>query len=432
MKNGIKNTVTILNSGLAHKGKFAAADQAIISIANFSASILLTTMVLPTELGAYMLGFLAIYFVRAIQDGLIVQPLTAYGAGKTMQEFKPYFTAASIHQAALSIVVSVAAALLGWILTQFGNDTLGPTIFVLWFSFFTWQWQEFFRRAFYTRGEVHKAMWVSFGATVIRLAFIVVLSKFAQVTGLTGINAIGWGSLLGACLGLLLAKDYFSIDYQDIFEVWLNNWKFGRWILGASLVDWIVVDLYPILVAGMISFAATGAYQTLQNLVAPIHVLLRAMDNFVTPILAKAYDQSGVGKVNKTLKMIFILGGIPVIGLLVIVIAFTPQFLFLLKGDTYLPYAGGIYPMAVFYLFLFVNRPFQMVLRAVRQGKQVFWANVFAAISIFTAGIWLINVWGLYGAIGGQALNAIIISVFSYFAWKKFVSKAIKREKSFG
>lgn len=423
MKNGLKNALIALKNKLSIKSQYAAIDQAIISIANFSASIILTAIVSPTELGIYMIGFLAIYFVRAVQDGVIVQPLTAFGAGKEMDAFKAYFSAAAIHQTCLTLLTSVVAVLLGWALTRWGNETLGSALYVLWFGFFTWQWQEFFRRAFYTRGEVNKAMWVSLIANVIRLVFLIVLSRFITITGLTGINAIGLGSLFGALVGLLLAKNYFTRTFQDILEVWRSNWKFGRWILGASLVDWVVVDLYPILVAGMISFAATGAYQTLQNLVAPIHVLLRAMDNFVTPILAKTYDRSGIDKVDITLRQIFLFAGIPVVGLLVIVLIFTPQFLYLLKGDTYLPYANGIYPMAIFYLFLFINRPFQMVLRAVRQGKQVFWANVLAAVSIFTVGLLLINRWGLYGAIGGQALNAIIISVFSYAAWKGFVRR---------
>ncbi len=421
MKTGFKNTLNLLNTRFANNGKFAAIDQGVISAANFAASILLTALVSPTELGAYVIGFLAIYFVRAIQNGIIVQPLNTYGAGKSTDTFKAYFTAAAIHQLILSTLTAIVSATLGWILTQLGNDTLGPTIFVLWFCFFTWQLQEFIRRAFYTRGEVHKAVWISLSANLVRLGLILVLSRLNQITGLTGLNAIGWGSLVASLIGLWLAKDYFTRQFQSPFEAWRENWQFGRWILGASLADWVVVDLYPIIVAGMISFAATGVYQTLQNLVAPIHVLLRAMDTFVTPILAKTFDQSGPAKVNRVLKLIYLVAGIPVIGLLVVVLIFTPQLLFLLKGDTYLPYAQGIYPMAFFYIFLFINRPLQMVFRAVRQGKQVFWANILAAASMFTVGIWLINRWGVYGAIGGQALNAIIISLVLFVAWRNYM-----------
>lgn len=416
-----------MNTKLANNGKFAAIDQGIISLANFGASILLTTLVSPSELGAYVIGFLAIYFVRAIQNGIIVQPLNTYGAGKDVSTFRGYFSAAAVHQLILSTLTAISAVGLGWILTKMGNDTLGPTVFVLWFAFFTWQIQEFIRRAFYTRGEVHKAVWVSLSANLVRIVLIVALSRMGQITGITGLNAIGWGSLFASLIGIWLARDYFTKDIQKPYQIFLENWRFGRWILGASLADWVVVDLYPIIMAGMISFAATGVYQTLQNLVAPIHVLLRAMDTFVTPIMAKAFDQSGPVKVQRTLKLIYLIAGVPVIGLLILVLIFTPQLLNLLKGDTYLPYANGIYLMAIFYIFLFINRPLQMVFRAIRQGKQVFWANVLAALSMFTVGIWLIKRWGVYGAIGGQVLNAIIISLVLLVAWVRFFRSSQKK-----
>jgi O-antigen/teichoic acid export membrane protein len=417
LKHALNKALDFINGRIANNGKFAAIDQAVISVANFLASILLAALVSPTELGVYVLGFLAIYFVRAVQNGIIVQPLNTYGAAKTEEEFKPYFSAIALQQMILSIMTALTAAIIGWILIQTGNDTLGPTIFVLWFSFFTWQLQELMRRAFYTRGEVHKAMWVSTCANLIRLGLILILASLRSISGITGLNAIGWGSLGGTILGLWLGRDYFTSKLQQPFSIWRENWQFGRWILGASVADWVVVDLYPIFMAGMISFAATGVYQALQNLVAPIHVLLRAVDTFATPILAKLFDQSGLDKINQALKRIYLLAAVPVVGLLILVLLFTPQLLTLLRGETYLAYADAIYIMVVFYLFLFINRPLQMAFRAIRQGKQIFWANVLAAISMFTIGFLLINRWGIYGGIGGQALNAFIISVVLLIAW---------------
>jgi len=423
LNKGIKETLKLITSRLANDGKFAAIDQGVISLSNFGASILLAAMVTPTELGAYVLGFLALYFIRAVQNGVIIQPLNTFGAGKSRDDFSAYFSSAAIHQLLLSTISTIAAAILGWILTKSGNDTLGPTIFVLWFSFFTWQMQEFFRRGFYTRGEVNKAVWISVASNVVRLGMIILVSRYGNISGLTGLNAIGWGAFAAALVGAWLSRGYFSKSFLNPLDTWRENWRFGRWILGASLADWVVVDLYPILMAGMISFAATGVYQTLQNLVAPIHVLLRAIDTFMTPVMAKAFDSSGLPKIKRMLRWVFLIAGVPVIGILVLVMFFTPQLLFLLKGETYLPYANGIYLMAVFYLFLFINRPLQMAFRAVRQGKQIFFANLLAMASMVGLGTWLINRWGLYGAIGGQALNAVIIGLFLLVAWIRFTRK---------
>jgi O-antigen/teichoic acid export membrane protein len=428
LQTGFRKTLNILKTKLANNGKFAALDQAVISLSNFGVSILLARLVSPTELGAYVTGFLAIYFVRAIQNGLVIQPLTALGAVKTGLAFKGYFTAVFIHQMILSSISAAGAALLGWVLTLRGNNVLGPTIFVLWLAFFSWQIQEYFRRAFYTRGDVHKALWISLAANVFRIGLMILLAQFREISGLTGLWAIGWGSLLAALLGVWLARGYFTRQFDHPWDLWMDNWRFGRWILGASLADWVVVDLYPILMAGLISFAAAGVYQTLQNLVAPIHVLLRAMDTYVTPIMAKTFDQQGLGKFKRNLRNVYWIAGLPVIGLLVLVLIFTPQLLFLLKGDTYLPYADGIYVMALYYFFLFVNRPLQMAFRAVQKGQQVFLANILAMASMFTVGLWMIHRWGLYGAIGGQALNALIISLVLWAAWKRFARPAAGRE----
>ena len=429
MKNNLEKAKQYLSGRTANNGKYAAIDQGVISLSNFAASILLARYVSPTELGVYTIGFLAIYFMRGIQNGIIIQPLNTYGAGKSEEAFRPYFSTVALFQAGIGIGASISAALLGWLLISLGNDTLGPTIFVLWFSFLTWQLQEFFRRAFYTRGEVSKAVWISVAMNATRLGLILLLIRLDRLSGWAGLNAIGWGSLAASIVGFLMARSYITTRGLDLPGVWKENWQFGRWILGTSIADWFVVDFYPIMMAGMISFAAAGVYQALQNLVAPIHVLLRAIDTYATPILAKTYDQAGLAKFERYLRLIFLIAGIPVVILLILVMIFAPQLLFLLKGDTYLPYADGIYVMALFYFFLFINRPLQLAFRAVRKGKQVFFANILAAVSMFTIGIWLIRRAGLYGGIGGQALNAFLISEFlliAYLRWrKKEVSKTL-------
>lgn len=417
--NYISKVPKAFTSKIANNGKYAAIDQGIISLSNFLASVLLARLVSPTELGVYVLGFLAIYFIRSVQDGLIIQPLNTFGAISTPAEFKGYFSAAAIQQLILSGLSSGIALLLGWILTKLGNDTVGPTIFTLWFCFFTWQLQEFFRRTFYTRGEVQKAVILSGISNIIRLAIILLPGIHQEITGRTGLNAIGWGALAATAIGLWLAKKYFTREIPNLRTTWMKNWRFGRWILGASMADWAVLHLYPIIMAGMVSFAAAGAYQALQNLVAPVHVLLRATDTFATPLAAKAHHQSGFPKLKQILLLIYLVAGVPIIGLLILVMIFAPQLLELLKGDTYLPYANGIFVMVIFYFFLYINWPLQIAFRALRQGKHIFIANLLAIVSMFSVGIWFIHKWELYGAIAGQALNALIISVVLLFAWRK-------------
>ena len=80
LNNYISKVPKAFTSKIANNGKYAAIDQGIISLSNFLASVLLARLVSPTELGVYVLGFLAIYFIRSVQDGLIIQPLNTFGA----------------------------------------------------------------------------------------------------------------------------------------------------------------------------------------------------------------------------------------------------------------------------------------------------------------------------------------------------------------
>jgi len=426
LKTELGQSIRDVFSDLGRGGVWAAADQGVISLSNFTASVLLAVMVSPEELGKYLIGFLLLYFIRAIQNGVIIQPLNTIGAAKPDEEFRSFFTATFFHQLIFSLLFAGIVLIIRFVSPHLIKAGFSEILLGLSLCFFAWPLQEFFRRVFYARSKVSLAFWVSLSANLIRLSIIVVGSRLGEVRGLSGLMAIGWGSLFAGIIGAWFARKWFTSRDVKLVESFRENWQFGRWIVGASLADWVVVDLYPIMMGWMISLSATGVYQALQNLVAPIHVLLRAIDTFMTPGLAKAYDRFGLVRVNQKLKGLFLLAGIPIIILLGLVLLFAPQLLFLLKGETYLPYANGIFLMAGFYFFLYVHRILQMGFRAVRQGKPIFWANLLAILSMIAGGLWLINRWGIYGAIGGQALNAFILSCVLFIAWRKLIRGQIK------
>ena len=123
--------------------------------------------------------------------------------------------------------------------------------------------------------------------------------------------------------------------------------------------------------------------------------------------------------------MIYILSGIPILGLLVVAVIFPVPLLRLLYGETYLPYSDGLLLMALYYGLWYAYWPIQAAFKAIRQTQPIFAANGLAILSMFTLGVWGIQRWGVYVAIGGQALNASIVTGFLWISW--FV---IKRKRS--
>ena len=407
----------------ARAGYLAAVDQGVISLANFFATLLLARQVSPTELGIYGVGFTTLRLIRSFQDGIVVQPMNTFGPGMETAEFRRYATSTSLIQLLLALLSAAAVALGGWILTRLGNNIAGPTLFSLWFSFLFWQLQEYIRRMLYTRGKVFSAVLNTLLANAFRLALMFWWMARGGLTGIAGLDAIAWGSLLALLPGLWQTRSYWTRQFANLKETWVLNWGFGRWVLGGTLANWISVEFYPILTAGMISFAAAGAYRALQNLVAPIHLLLRATDTFLTPRAARMYQQAGRPALAQMLRLTYLVSGIPILGLLAPAILFPESLLRLLYGETYLPYSAGMIWMAVFYTLWFAYWPLQTALKAARFSRPIFIANLAAMLAMFTIGIWMIYRWGVFGTIGGQALNALIVTIILWIAWGRLKLK---------
>jgi len=417
VRRPIQSTLTLLSGQGAREGYLAAVDQGLISVANFFATLYLARMVSPTELGVYGVGFTSLRLVRSFQEGLTIQPMNAFGAALEGDDFRRYATGTSLIQLLLAAGSAVAVAVAGKVLTDLGNDTAGPAIFALWFSFLFWQLQEYLRRILYVRGKVLDAMLNTALANGVRIGVLLWWGSRGGLSGVAGLNAIAWGSLVALFPGIWQTRSYWTRRVGGILEVWLQNWAFGRWVLGGILANWVAVEFYPVLTAGMISFAAAGAYRALQNLVAPIHLLLRATDTFLTPRAARQYSKQGYPALSRTVRLTYLFAGVPILGLLGLAVLFPSAILHALYGETYLQYSNGMVLMAAFYALWFAYWPLQTAFKAARFSRPIFIANLSAMGAMFTVGLWMIWRWGVYGTIAGQALNALVVGGVLWAVW---------------
>ena len=409
--------VALFSGKGAREGYLASLDQGVISAANFLATVILARNVDPTELGVYGVGFISLHLVRSFQEGFVIQPLNVYGASMDETTFKRYATSSSIIQVLLAILSALIVAVSGWVLTVLGNDTAGPALFSLWLAFLWWQLQEYVRRMLYTRGAVFTAVINTVVANTVRLVLMILWATQSKLSGIAGLYAIAWGALVALIPGIWSTRAYWTKDFLSIKVTWQRNWGFGRWVLGGTLANWVAVEFYPVLTAGLISFAAAGAYRALQNLVAPIHLLLRATDTFLTPRAANIYEKNGQRALSRTLRLIYLAAGIPILAILIVAMTFPKQLLHLVYGDTYLAYSDGVVLMALFYALWFAYWPLQTIFKAARLSRPIFVANLVAILLMFTMGIWMILRWGVYGTIAGQALNSLIVGLILWGTW---------------
>jgi O-antigen/teichoic acid export membrane protein len=414
----VHRTFKLFSGQGAREGYLATIDQGLISLANFLATVILARYVSPTELGVYGVGFTTLRLARAVQEGITIQPMNTFGATMDQDAFKRYASATTIIQVVLAVASAAVVALAGWVVTITGNDTAGPALFSLWTAFLWWQLQEYLRRMMYTRGNIFGAVVNTALANGVRLGLLILWSREGTLTGTGGLTAIGLGSLVALIPGVWQTRGYWTRHIASLAKTWQRNWNFGRFMLGATLSNWISVEFYPVLTAGLISFAAAGAYRAIQNLVQPVQLLLRAIDAFLTPRAAKIYHHHGHPGLGNLLRKTYLIFVGPVFGLLAFAIVFRVPLLKLLYGETYLPYANGVILMAIFYALWFAYWPLQTAMKAMHSSRPIFVANITAIVVMFTVGIWFINQWGVYGTMAGQALNALIVACIHFAAWR--------------
>lgn len=405
----------------ARGGAAAAADQAILSLTNFLAAVLLGRSVEPIEFGVYAVGYLALHLARAVQEGVLIQPLSALAPGMDEGAFRRHVTGAAVLQVAAAVASSLAALSLGAVLLWTGNDVAGPTVLSLWFVLLTWQPQEFLRRVFYARGRVNAAVANTLVASAVRLAVLAIALRAGAVQGEIGLHAIGWGALAGLFLGIFQIREVWTRAAVSVTAVWRSQWALGRWVMAATIGNWLTLEVYPLLTAGLVSFAAAGAYRALQTIVAPVHAYLRTIDTFFTPRIAMLYDRAGRSAVRRQLLWLYGLGGVP-IGLGLAVVLLEPaRLLRWFYGTTYAAFSTELTWMAVFYGLWFAYAPLQIALKAVRRTRPIFVANAISLTLMLTVGVAAIRVWGVLGTVIGQALGALVVGVFLWFGWRRWL-----------
>lgn len=407
----------------ARGGAVAAADQAVLSLTNFLAALLLGRQVEPTEFGVYAVGYLGLHLARAVQEGLLIQPLSSLAPGMQAQDFRRHVSGAAVLQIAAAAASSAFAVILGAALTRTGNDVAGPTVFSLWFVLLTWQPQEFLRRVFYARGQVYAALANSVLASVVRLVVLAGFLRAGALQGAAGLHAIGWGALAGLAAGLWQTRDIWSVSGVSVRRVWREQWALGRWVMAATVGNWLTLEVYPLLTAGLVSFAAAGAYRALQTIVAPVHAFLRTVDTFFTPRMALRFDRSGRMAVARQVRLLYLVGGIP-IALGLGLVAFEPErALQLFYGRIYAAYPRELVWMTVFYGLWFAYAPLQIALKAVRRMRPIFVANTAALVLMLTVGVAAIRAWGVLGTLAGQALGALVVGILLAIGWRRWLQE---------
>lgn len=398
------------------KSGLSIADQGLIAGSNFLLSVFLARWLTPDTYGAYAVAYSVFILLSLLIVGLLIEPMAVFGSSAFRGCVREYL--GSLFRFGILISLGIASALAiaaiaaqrlgshGALPGAFGGLSLAaPFIFLFWVA----------RRSFYLDLAPAPAV---LGAFLYSLSMLVGLLLFYRKSSLSPFTAfflMGVAALIGTSVLVNLLCNRFPRTHTPVKtrEVWNRHWNYGRWALGASVVSWIPSYIYYPLLSVMLGVSYSGKLRALMNFAQPLEQTQVALLMLFLPYAARHQGERKDHRATYALTVRLTLASLAAGALYWSLVLPLRSTLFqLLYSGKYEASSSGLNIVAIVSLLWSATYGPATVLRALESPASVFVAYSTAAFVSLPAGILLIRMIGINGAIWGIALShAISISM---------------------
>jgi O-antigen/teichoic acid export membrane protein len=418
------------------KSALSLTDQALTSGASFAVNLLLARWLPGEAYGAFAVAFAAYLVVTGFHNGLLLEPLSVMGPSRHSARLPSYFLAQIKLHVLLTGILTAAALFSGLILWKFTPQSplisaiLGAGI-TLPFLLFLW----LTRRMCYV---VQRPKIAVIGSACY-LAFVVLglflLQHFEHLDAFTGFLLMGCGSLLsGIILTWLLglSRNTAGDGTISLREVLRENWTYGRWLAGGTVLSSVSSQMQTFLVAALLGLGAAGVFRAVQIPMLVMTQVVFAVGPVILPAFSYDFGRGAVFGMRRKASLVSLGLGTAALCFVVLMAMLAMPVEHLLFGDKYSAYAGLIWVLALIPVAQGFSLGFSMALRASQMPHFDLIANVIAAPVAVVSAIILIRWLGLKGAaislVAGYATYAAVtIYVYFFHSHKLAQLNAIQR-----
>ena len=390
------------------RGAWAIADQGLFALANVLLNVLLARWLTPVEYGAFAVGYSLFLFIGAFHTALLTEPLLVFGPGKYADRPRGYLSLLLRGHWILTAVGSLLLIIAGLVLRYNGIRPLSQALLGLAlatpFSLMMW----FSRRAAYVRFQPRLATIASAGYLVLLLAGLIGLAGFHLVSIFSAMLTL---SVAGAISGLWLMNSIHRAlpDEEESLTrvpVITDHWRYGRWASATSVLMWVPLNLFFVVLSVLVNFEATGAFKALSNLVLPLLQANAALGSLLLPAMAlRARNHEQFKKLLRTSLVLFAAGAC-IYSLLIG--AFGGELVHLIYGGRYDSQANLLRLLLLIPLLDGAMVVLSNALRSLERPDRVFWAQLAVVLFLLTAGVEATRLSGLWGATAGLVVAELL------------------------
>jgi len=410
------------------KSALSLMDQGLTSAAGFGVNLLLARSLAPDLYGAFAVAFAAFLFISGFHNVLLLEPLSVMGPSGHVGRLPEYFRAQiAVHMilvGALSLVavlaglvlwrVAPASPLVGSVL---GSALVLSLLLLLWLA----------RRMCYVmqRPGVAVAGSAAYFACVITGLFA--LHSTGRISPFSVFLLLGAGSLLST--GILLHRlgvkstgdaSETSISWREVLR---ENWGYGRWLAGSTVLWSIASQAQMFLVAGFLGLGATGILRAMQLPSLVMTQINTATGLLVLPVLARDFGHGAIQRLRQKAFLVNLsLGGAACGFALVLLFLAAPAERWLFGGK-YSQHAWLIPLLALMPLAAALSVGPSTALRAAQKPHFDLLANGVAAPVGLLSAVAFMHWWGLAGAAVSMVTSLTAYACVYWFSYLRWFAK---------
>jgi O-antigen/teichoic acid export membrane protein len=383
---------------------YALIEQGTFSAASFMIVFVLARWMAPSEFGRFSSFYAVFLLLQNVFDAIVVEPLAIFGSGDYRSSFRQYLARILVAHGLGTVVVAVLGLLALLLLIIAGELEAQAGVLALAVSSPLLLTRWIVRQPCYMMEHAEWSILANGAFVVIALGAFSALDRANALDSSSALLALAAASALASApVAIIWLKPRWhgATHPLNIRTLATEHWGYGRWAIADKFLGWLTGQLFFLIVPLFAGFAAAGALRALITLMMPAHMTIMAMSGLLLPRFARLYASPDRHKLWSHMWGIMVVA-VSVMALYgVLLAAFGTEVMklvYLGKFDDYVaPHLVML--LAVGPILIAVITMFETTLRARGQVRLIFTSKVLPAIVSALAGIPLIALFGITGAI---------------------------------
>jgi O-antigen/teichoic acid export membrane protein len=206
-------------------------------------------------------------------------------------------------------------------------------------------------------------------------------------------------------------------------KVWLENWSYGRWLAGGTVLSSMASQMQTFLVAALLGLSSAGIFRAVQIPTLVMTQVVFAIGPVILPAFSYDFGRGAVMGMRRKASLVSLGLGTIALSFVALLAIFATPVEHLLFGGKYSAYAGLIWILALIPVAQGFALGFSMALRASQTPHFDLVANAIAAPVAVISAVVLIGWLGLTGAAislvtGYATYSAVTIYVYFFHSDK--------------